>query len=81
MAFPSPGYESSSHSTAAKFFTITTAILSIVIVGGAIVLNRDTITLDDVVAMVAPFVIMFFFWLFIMWMRKETGVKWVPWVP
>jgi len=57
------------------------AVLSVVIVGGTILLNLETITLDDIIALIAPFVFMFFIWLFIRWMRKETGVEWVPYLP
>jgi hypothetical protein len=79
--FPSPEYERSSRPRGAKIFTVVVAILSIVIVGGTIVLNWERLTIDDVLAFIAPFVIMFFAWLLVIWMRKETGVKWVPWFP
>ena len=79
--FPSPEYERSSRQRGAKIFTVVIAILSIVIVGGTIILNWKTLTIDDVLALTAPFIIMFFAWLFVVWMRKETGVKWVPWFP
>ena len=79
--FPSPEYERSSRPRGARIFTAVVAILSIVIVGGTIILNWKTLTSDDVLALIAPFVIMFFAWLLVMWMRKETGVKWVPWFP
>ena len=79
--FPSPEYEHSSHPKGAKIFKVVIALLSIVIVGGTIVMNWKTLTIDDILALISPFVIMFFAWLFITWMRKETGVKWVPWFP
>jgi hypothetical protein len=79
--FPSPEYERSSRPKGAKIFTTVLAILSIVIVGGTLILNWETLTVDDVIALIAPFIIMFFWWLFVMWMRKETRVKWVPWAP
>ena len=81
MAFPSPEYERSAHPKAARIFTLVMAVLSVVIVGDTIILNLETITLDDIIALIAPFVFMFFFWLFVKWMRRETGVKWVPWAP
>jgi hypothetical protein len=79
--FPPHEYERSSRPRGARIFTAVVAILSIVIVGGTIILNWKTLTIDDVLALIAPFVIMFFAWLFVMWMRKETVVKWVPWFP
>lgn len=79
--FPSPEYELSSRPKAAKTFTIVMPILVILIIGGTIVMNWDTLTFDDVLALFTPFAIMFVGWLFIMWMRKETGVSWVPWFP
>ena len=41
------------------------AILSIVIVGGTILLNWKTLTIDEVLTLTAPFVIMLFAWLFV----------------
>ena len=79
--FPSHEYERSSRQRGAKIFTVVIVILTIVIIGGTIVLNWKTLTADDILALIAPFVIIFFAWLFVMWMRKETGVKWVPWFP
>jgi hypothetical protein len=79
--FPSPEYERSSRPRRAKIFTVVIGVLSIVIVGGTIIMNWKTLTIDDVLAMIAPFVIMFFAWLFVKWMRKETGVRWIPWFP
>jgi len=69
------------HPKAARIFTLVMIVLSVIIIGGTIILNLETITLDDIIALVSPFIIMFIFWLFIIWMRKETGVKWVPWFP
>jgi len=42
-------------------------------------LENDTV--EDVGALIAPFIIMFFTWLFVIWMRRETGMKWIPWFP
>jgi hypothetical protein len=79
--FPSPEYERSSRPRGARIFTAVVTVLSILIVGGTLILNWETLTADDVLALIAPFVIMFFAWLFAIWMRKETGVRWVPWFP
>jgi hypothetical protein len=79
--FPSPEYERSSRPRGARIFTVVIVLLSIVIVGGTMLLNWKTLNIDDVLALIAPFVIMFFAWLFVIWMRKETGVKWIPWFP
>jgi len=79
--FPSPEYERSSRPRRARIFTVVITKLSIVIVGGTILLNWKTLSIDDVLALTAPFIIMFFAWLLMMWMRKESGVKWVPWFP
>jgi hypothetical protein len=81
VLFPSPEYERSSRPRGARIFTVVIALLSIVIVGGTMLLNWKTLNIDDVLALIAPFVIMFFAWLFVIWMRKETGVKWIPWFP
>ena len=54
--FPSPEYERSSSPRGARIFTAVVAILSIVIVGGTIILNWKTLTLDDVLALTAPFI-------------------------
>lgn len=41
----------------------------------------ETLTYDDMLGLIAPFFIVLVSWLFIMWMRKWSGVKWVPWAP
>jgi hypothetical protein len=63
--FPSPEYERSSRPRGAKIFTVVIARLSIVIVGGTILLNWNTLTIDKVLALTAPFIIIFFAWLFV----------------
>ncbi|RLI09950.1 hypothetical protein DRO42_02800 [Candidatus Bathyarchaeota archaeon] len=79
--FPSPEYERSSHPRAARIFTIVMFVLLVIVIGGTIAVNRDTLTSDDVFALISPFFILFLFWLLIRWMRKKTGVSWVPWFP
>lgn len=80
-AFPSPEYERSSHPKAARIFTWSMAVLLIVVVGGTVLTRRETLTYDDLFGLIAPFFIVLVSWLFIMWMRRWSGVKWVPWAP
>jgi len=61
-----------------SLFTIIIALLSIVIVGGFIAFNGDRLTSEEIYFLVSPFIVLFFFWLFITWMRNDTGV-WIPW--
>lgn len=64
-----------------RLLTIVMALLSLIIVGGTIVTCQETLTHEDYFALISPFVFMFLFWLFVKWMRRETGVEWVPWAP
>lgn len=82
MVFPSPDYESArARARGAKVFTKVMAVLSIVIIGGTILLNHKTLTIDDYLALVGPFLIMFFIWLFRRHIAKVTGVEWIPPLP
>lgn len=64
-----------------KTFTITMALPSIILIGGTIAWNWKRTTIEDVLYIVSPYIVLFFFWLFIRWLRKSTGVKRVPWLP
>ena len=79
MAYPSPYNEPSAASArGARIFTKLVAVLSVIIIGGTILLNQKTLTLEDYLALIGPFVFLFFIYLWRRHLVKETGVEWIP---
>jgi hypothetical protein len=64
-----------------RLFTLIVGILSVILIGGTITLNWERTRLEDMLYIVSPYIVLFFCCLFVRWLRKVTGVRWVPWLP